>query len=256
VGAWTGAQSMAVQRALAELYLLNPADDVDGDPGKRTQNAWALFRGAAGLAPGMSIDQAGAQALVAHSKNRAGLIGAPLVQIGLDFAYRRNHRAENRAASADAIIRAAKAQNLTRAQIAYVLATAEHESDRFATLEEYASGAAYEGRGDLGNTQPGDGKRYKGRGYVQLTGRNNYRAYGKRTGIKLLELPVIPMNWAALSVYVIVDGMMRGAYTGRRLDEFVNAGKQDFRNARKVVNGLDQADKIAQQARDWMSRLD
>ena len=64
------------------------------------------------------------------------------------------------------------------------------------------------------------------------------------------------MNWAALSVYVIVDGMMRGAYTGRRLDEFVNAGKQDFRNARKVVNGLDQADKIAQQARDWLSRLD
>ena len=63
------------------------------------------------------------------------------------------------------------------------------------------------------------------------------------------------MNWPALSAWVIVDGMMRGAYTGRRLDQFVNKDRQDFRNARRVVNGLDQADRIAQQARDWLSRL-
>ena len=136
-----------------------------------------------------------------------------------------------------------------------MLATAEHESDRFATLEEYASGAAYEGRADLGNTHAGDGRRFKGRGYVQLTGRNNYQAYAQRTGIRLLELPYILMNWPALSVYVIVDGMMEGAYTGKRLDQFVNKSQEDFRGARRVVNGQDQAEKIAQRAREWLAQL-
>ena len=52
-----------------------------------------------------------------------------------------------------------------------------HESVGLRYMEEIASGAAYEGRADLGNTQPGDGRRYKGRGPIQLTGRNNYRAF-------------------------------------------------------------------------------
>jgi len=53
--------------------------------------------------------------------------------------------------------------------------------------EETASGAAYEGRNDLGNTQAGDGPRFKGRGLIQLTGRNNYTAYGNDTGKNLTD---------------------------------------------------------------------
>jgi peptidoglycan hydrolase-like protein with peptidoglycan-binding domain len=253
---WDEELAFAVQRALGALYLLNPNDDVDGDAGPRTRGAWALFAAHARLAGGGGgIDPAGARSLIDASTTPAGFIGVPKVPLLPDFEFRRAKRTANQQLSVAALIEAATAQKLTKPQIAYVLATAEHESDRFATLEEYASGAAYEGRGDLGNSRPGDGRLFKGRGYVQLTGRNNYREYGKRTGIHILELPYILMNWASLSVFVIIDGMMSGAYTGRRLDQFVNNNGQDFRNARRVVNGLDQADKIAAQARAWLARL-
>ncbi|KQR75763.1 peptidoglycan-binding protein [Rhizobium sp. Leaf341] len=62
-------------------------------------------------------------------------------------------------------------------RIAHLLAQVAHESDSFATTQEYASGAAYEGRKDLGNIKAGDGKRFKGRGPIQLTGRANYFAF-------------------------------------------------------------------------------
>lgn len=63
------------------------------------------------------------------------------------------------------------------------------ESDSFRTFEEYASGRAYEGRADLGNTQPGDGERYKGRGAIQVTGRHNYEKLSQATGIDFVNNP-------------------------------------------------------------------
>lgn len=76
-------------------------------------------------------------------------------------------------------------------RLAHFLAQLCHESGSFRYMEEIASGAAYEGRADLGNTQPGDGKRFKGRGPIQLTGRANYRAFGRRIGIDLERHPEI-----------------------------------------------------------------
>jgi putative chitinase len=65
---------------------------------------------------------------------------------------------------------------------AHFLAQVGHESGSFRYTEELANGAAYEGRADLGNTQTGDGQKFKGRGLIQLTGRANYTAYGKDKG--------------------------------------------------------------------------
>ena len=66
----------------------------------------------------------------------------------------------------------------TKLRQAHFLAQVAHESANFRTTKEYASGIAYEGRKDLGNTETGDGKKFKGRGLIQITGRANYKSYG------------------------------------------------------------------------------
>lgn len=67
----------------------------------------------------------------------------------------------------------------TPARQAAFLAQVAHESGELRYVREIASGDAYEGRADLGNTQPGDGRRYKGRGLIQVTGRTNYAALSR-----------------------------------------------------------------------------
>jgi putative chitinase len=79
----------------------------------------------------------------------------------------------------------------TPLRLAHHMAQLMHESGRFKYMEEIASGAAYEGREDLGNTHPGDGRRFKGRGPLQVTGRANYRRIGFEIGIDLENNPEI-----------------------------------------------------------------
>ena len=109
------------------------------------------------------------------------------------------------------------------------LAQLAHESGELRYFEELASGKAYEGRKDLGNVRPGDGVRYKGRGPIQLTGRNNYRAAGKALGIDLENNPKL----AARS-----DVGFRTAawfWTSRKLNPLADRG--DFREITRRING-------------------
>jgi putative chitinase len=62
-------------------------------------------------------------------------------------------------------------------------------SGEFKYLEEFASGESYEGRAHLGNVNPGDGKKYKGRGYIQVTGRANYSYFANKLGVDLIDTP-------------------------------------------------------------------
>jgi len=77
----------------------------------------------------------------------------------------------------------------TKLRIAHFMGQITHECAGFRTTEEFASGAAYEGRKDLGNIQAGDGKRYKGRGLIQLTGRANYQKIGNILNLPLEDNP-------------------------------------------------------------------
>ena len=118
--------------------------------------------------------------------------------------------------------------NTPRRQAAF-LAQLAHESVGLTHFEEIASGAAYEGRADLGNTQPGDGVRYKGRGPIQLTGRSNYRAAGAALG---LDLEGNPRRAADVDVGFRVAVWF---WNSRNLSASADAGNFDYITYR--ING-------------------
>ncbi|MBD2753799.1 glycoside hydrolase family 19 protein [Spirosoma validum] len=86
-------------------------------------------------------------------------------------------------------------------RLSHFLAQLLHESGGFRYTQEIASGKAYEGRKDLGNTQPGDGVKFKGRGLIQLTGRDNYTAFGRKFKIDCVNHPELieEPKWALAS---------------------------------------------------------
>lgn len=140
------------------------------------------------------------------------------------------------------------------AHIAYILATAEHESRLGMWMEEFASGWEYEGDLDLGNTESGDGPRFKGRGFVQLTGRKNYTVWSDRLNMDLIQYPERVMQ-PEVSARILVQGMRDGLFTGSKLSDFIRSGDRDFYSARQIINGLDRASQLAAIAEEYLKVL-
>lgn len=140
-------------------------------------------------------------------------------------------------------------EGLPLAHRAYILATAWHEtgptsSDLHMTPRREIWGPTtaqkgYEGRKDLGNTEPGDGKRFAGRGYVQITGRHNYTKASAVVMRDLVNNPDLALD-PDLAAKIMVNGMTQGWFTGKRISDF-----QSYVNMRRAVNGTDKADLIA-----------
>jgi len=139
-------------------------------------------------------------------------------------------------------------------KLAYILATAHHETGAFKWLHEIwgptDAQRRYEGRADLGNNQPGDGKRYMGRGFVQLTGRRNYADWSKRTGLDLIAKPDLVVR-PAVAARILVQGSMLGTFTGKKLGDYAT-----FTDMRRVINGSDKAAPIAGYAEKFLAALD
>lgn len=111
-------------------------------------------------------------------------------------------------------------------------------------------------RSKLGNgpESSGDGWRYRGRGYVQITGRANYRRLSPIVGVDLEAEPDLALEPRIAST-IIFHGMQTGLFTGKALGDYIDSARRDYVGARWIVNKQDKAEKIAGEARHFHTAL-
>lgn len=149
---------------------------------------------------------------------------------------------------------------------AYMLATVKHEcADTWQPITERGPKSYFNkyepntklGKA-LGNKIPGDGLRFKGRGYCMITGLANYKRMKEELGLSGLDDLVIHPEVALrpdIAYKIMSAGMRRGMFTGQKLTDYIKGDDCDFRNARRIINGLDRASEIATYAVDLLGAL-
>ena len=146
--------------------------------------------------------------------------------------------------------------------LAYALATAWHEC-RMRPITEFGSRSYFRkydiGRlaRALGNTpqEDGDGFKYRGRGLVQLTGYANYKNAGRELSLDLVGQPDLALR-PDVATRILVWGMEGGEFTGKALKDYIRTGTyQEYVNARRIINGMDRATKIAGYAVQFAAAL-
>lgn len=153
-------------------------------------------------------------------------------------------------------------------QFAYVLATAYHETggrmepvrEGFAKTDAGAVAAVTKlfksGRISRNYALPDKrtGKSYYGRGLAQVTHYDNYTKVGKAIGVDLVNNPDLLLD-LEVSVKALMVGMRTGLFTGKKLSDYIAPTKMDFRGARRIINGTDRAEHIAEIAEKFVMAL-
>lgn len=133
-------------------------------------------------------------------------------------------------------------------KLAYILATVYHETaTTMQPIEEYGKGKGkpYGKRLKMNRKAYTDTDNiFYGRGHVQLTWYENYKKASKLLGKDLIKEPALMLDMQD-SVIVACQGMLTGLFTGKKLDNYFTTKLSDPRNARRIINGLGCADKIA-----------
>jgi hypothetical protein len=105
-----------------------------------------------------------------------------------------------------------------------------------------------------GNTSQGDGYEYRGRGFIQISWKNNYKKLGYTLGYDLINYPDQLLD-PLIAYKVMSYGMRKGIFTGKKLSDYLNEYHADYRNARRVINGIHQAELIKNYALKFESLL-
>lgn len=149
------------------------------------------------------------------------------------------------------IISTCEAYGLLRNQAAYVLATADHETNHtFMPVREgfWLKNAETWRKRNL-RYYP-----WYGRGFVQLTWETNYLKAGKKIGVNLIKDPDAAMQ-PDHAAKILVLGMLEGWFTGKKLSDYITLKSSEFVSARRIINGTDKADAIAALAMKYDAEL-
>lgn len=150
--------------------------------------------------------------------------------------------AEKQVQGVDAILDEAERRDTPLAHLAYMLATALHETARtMQPIAEYGKGAGrkYGVKGKYGQVP-------YGRGYVQLTWDSNYERADNELGLggKLLRDFNLAMR-QDIAAKIMFVGMTEGWFTGKKLGDYIGAARVDYVGARRIINGTDKAKTVA-----------
>ena len=224
-------QLKEVQKALTGLGY--PVGAIDGLIGPKTRTAWAEFK-------------------TDIFEGNPEFIGPDAIEqlqgmLKTDTSSGKVHDFSTKQGTIDAISWECQAQGIgLNTQMAYVIATTEWETAKTFKPVREAFWLSESWRKKNLRYYP-----YYGRGFVQLTWKNNYQKYSDLLGADMVKNPDLAMD-SNVALFVLVHGFKTGTFTTRKITDYININKTDFLNARRCINGMDQASKIAALATKYL----